>query len=503
MGNVNVEQFKLACTQYLSSNYDINALRPYGRLVGVYEPTKLNKALLIEKIVAILCGELAPVVRSTRGAPLKNDFVNPAILQGVDALRVQYLHTASQVPSETFTERYQQFILENKSNMKIVFKEDDTTELDAFKDGHTKLIHRGQLQMFDGLAVLLPLDCVENGKKILISTQLIHEYDLREGDVVSCEAQKGAQAFIATKILTINEMSAGTFKRKDFEMLDVGYPKQRLSLYTSVTLNSILGKYIDWLLPIYKGQRCLIKGAPKTGKTALVFQLADVMIKANAADKVFVLLNGQSPEVLGQFKKKFAGENLLCTAYDDDPEKQVFVAEYVLKRAKRYAETGRNVVLLMDSISALAAAYNETKESSGGKMLACGLESKTLQFIKKYFGAARAFENGGSLTICATACMQTGNPADDVIGNELSVIANHQIALGESLARQRIYPSILLSQSYSGETGLLANSASNDLSSAVSSAYLPKMGEKTLLRVLDETDDCQRFEQLIAANIKK
>ncbi len=499
MGQMNVEQFKLACAKYLTANVDIGGLRAYGRRVGVPEPTKLNKQPLVEKIVAILCGELAPEERSKRGAPLKNDYVDPAIVQAVDDLRAQYLHYAEE-PS--FAERYAQFLKENKSGLKLVFKENDDAKDVDWKET-LPLIYRGQLQMFDGLAVLLPLDCKDSNEKILVATQLIHEYDLREGDVISCEVQKGAQALVATKIHTVNEIAVNELKRNHFETAEVMYPKQTMALYTPQTSNIVLGKYIDWLVPMFKGQRCLIRSVPKAGKTALMFQLADAMQKANVADKLFVLLNGQLPEVISQYRKKIPSENLLYSSYEDEPEKQVFVAEYLLKRAKRYAETGKHVVILIDSINALANAFNETKESMGGKVLAGGLESKTLQFIKKFFGAARTFEKGGSLTICTTVCMQSGNPADDVLCNELSTIANYQLTLHEHLAMQRIYPAIQLAECYTCVNGLLGNDISNRLYSAVVNGYLPKMGEGSLLRLLDETDTKERFEQLVQAWIKK
>ncbi len=499
MAQINVEQFKLACSQYLIANVDISGLRAYGRHVGVPEPTKLKKQPLVEKIVAILSGEVAPEARSKRGAPLKNDYVAPSILETIDKLRVQYLQNTKE-PS--FAERYAQFAKEN-TGLKLTFKCDDDAQFTQWKDEQRAPVYRGQLQMFDGLAWLLPLHCVDSEEKILVPTQFIQHFGLREGDVVSCEAQKGAQTLVATKINTVNDVTAELLKRNDFDTAGVAFPTQAISLYTPHTSNIVLTKYIDWLVPMYKGQRCLIRSAPKAGKSVVTFQLADAMLTAKSADKIFVLLNGQSPELISQFKKKLSSEELICSSYDDAPEKQVFIAEYLLKRAKRYAESGKHVIVFVDSMNALANAYNETNESSGGKLLACGLESKTLQFIKKFFGAARAFENGGSLTICATACMQSGNPADDVIANELATIANYGLVLNENLARQRVYPAIQLAESYTCKGEFIGQNTTSNLLPIMANAYLPKYGEKELLRLLDETDTYARFEQLVNAWIKK
>jgi transcription termination factor Rho len=134
--------------------------------------------------------------------------------------------------------------------------------------------------------------------------------------------------------------------------------------------------------------------------------------------------------------------NLVATSYEDDPENHVFVAEFLLKRAKRFAEMGRDVILIVDSLTQIAKAYNETEFCLGGKTLPCGIESKTLHYIKKFFGSSRNFARMGSLSIIATAAMETGDLADDFLRNELFSVANAKIALSDKLARQRVFPAI-------------------------------------------------------------
>lgn len=493
-------QFTLACKHYLRSSVDIGGLRAYGRRVGLAEPTKLNKGPLIDKIVAILSGESAPETRSKRGAPLKNDYVDPQIIKTIDSLRAEYLgittgyfETKEEPP---FKERYQEFLKKNKEEWQMVVKQSDEYELEDFREKYTQPIYRGQLQMVDGYAALLPLDCTRKKESVLIPTQLIQECHLMEGDVLSCTAVQGKQALIAQTIHTINDILIENFKRKSFETQDVGYPKTPLSFCSTIKQNSTSAKYVDWLLPINKGQRSLICAAPKAGKTALLYQLADAATTARTAPKVLVLLNAQSPEMINQFRKCFSSEDLLYSTYEDEPEKQVFIADYLLRRAKRYVESGIDTLLFVDSLNALAHAYNETKESEGGKTLPCGLESKTLQYIKRYFGSARTFEKGASLTICATLSVDTGNPADEVLGSELAAVANHQISLSGHLAAQRIYPAISLQQSTVGHVGLFQEIQPSRLY-APACTFVSQSGEKDLIKALEDSTSVGDFEAKI------
>ncbi|MBQ5930462.1 MAG: hypothetical protein IIX02_06700, partial [Clostridia bacterium] len=206
--------------------------------------------------------------------------------------------------------------------------------------------------------------------------------------------------------------------------------------------SSLTAKYMDWVVPFGRGNRGLVIAPPKTGKTMFLEKISAGAATLNDDVTTLVLLVDQSPETVTQFRKVLSKDCLVYSTYEDEPERQLFVADCILKRAKRLAECGKDVLLIIDSLSALAHAYNETEESSGGKVLPCGLESKTVHFIKKYLGSARCLELGGSLTILGSVSNMTGNTVDDVIAAELSSICNLEIRLKEELAVRRIFPAV-------------------------------------------------------------
>ena len=205
---------------------------------------------------------------------------------------------------------------------------------------------------------------------------------------------------------------------------------------------SAIAKILDYTLPIGCGHRCVIASAPKAGKSSVLRDLAKTLYKQDRKRFIFTLLIDQSLELISSYQQFVPKGDLVATSFEDDAEKHVFAAEFLLKRAKRYAEHGREVILLVDSLSKIAKAYNEIEDSAGGKTLPCGLETKTLHYLKKYFGAARSFASGGSLTILGTASFGTGDAADDVISSELSTISNAEIRLSEELAKRRVFPSV-------------------------------------------------------------
>jgi transcription termination factor Rho len=175
----------------------------------------------------------------------------------------------------------------------------------------------------------------------------------------------------------------------------------------------------------------------------------------------------------------------------------VFIAEFLLKRAKCYAECGKDVMLVVDSLNALAHAFNETDASAGGKVLAGGLESKTLQYVKRYFGAARCLEKGGSLSIFASISKDTGNPMDDLIQAELSSIANLEIALSDELAKKRIYPPIDFINTQGKLSSLLLSGEEDVLDLYIRNEYIPKHGIEKLYALLQSAATFEEFSSMI------
>ncbi|MBQ4053542.1 MAG: hypothetical protein IJD33_04310, partial [Clostridia bacterium] len=239
--------------------------------------------------------------------------------------------------------------------------------------------------------------------------------------------------------------------------------------------------------PIGKGHRGIIAASPKSGKSTLLTEIAAVAAKANKNLHVMTLLTDQAPEAIGQYRKIVGTDNLVYTTYEDTPERQVFVANFILNRAKRYAESGKDVLLFVDSFNALSRAYNDTDESAGGKVLAGGLENKTVQYLKRYFGAARCLEKSGSLTILGTMSMDTGNPADDLLKAELSAVSNLEIVLSDDLAKRRIYPPIDLLKTRGKSTSLMVAKEEERFRDLIVGTYLPSFGYEALKNLLDES----------------
>lgn len=493
-----LNEYKYKCKEYLLS-LGIDALRAYGRSIGVEKPTTKKKNELIEDIISVLTGERAPIEQSKRGAPLRNDYVDPEIIARMENLRVPYLGSGKADATEEFRKQYQEFIKNNKFVLR--FESDNASEIEEFDERVTKPVYVGQLETLGGVPCLLPLNCIDNSKHVVVPIGLIHEHDLREGDVVSCYTKKGERTYIVEKILTVNELALGTFHRGKFEEKEVCCPHKAVDFYKAGSSDSITAKYLQWLLPVYKGQRGCVLSVPKAGKTGFLFDVARSAEKSDRDLTVFVLLNGQSPENVGQFRKAVESDRLMYTTYDEEPERQVFVAEFLLKRAKRYAESGRNVLLIVDSFNALARAYNDTEESAGGKMLAGGLESKTLQYLRKYFGAARCFEKGGSLTIVGSVSTTTGNPADEVIAAELCALANLEVRLSETLALQRAYPAIDLLHSHTQRGDFFADEPVSRLRGGVCREFLPAHGEIALREYLAKSESFEEFIAKIGVKI--
>ena len=430
-----IEQFEKYALEVLSKA-GIKDLQAYGREVGVSWPTDKRKGEVIQEIISIFTGKLAPVPVSNQGAPVKNSHYDPEIKEKMETLRAQYLVKESEIPPlPSFVSKREE----------LVFESPVQAELDK-QNPYKNNVYRGQLTIIDGVYYLLPLRCVENGQRIVLSEKLFAEYGLQEGDIVSCFAEMSTSVLVVTQVLTVNGRGLKERVRNDFD--DAVYATEPIRFYNQETAPSVTSKYLEWIAPVCKGQRGCLIAPPKAGKTQFLREIAKSAIELNPRLNVFVLLVGQPVEEVSAFRKIVGEENFIYSTYDDEPERQVFTADFMLNRAKAYAQNNADVLLIIDSFTTLARAYNDTELSIGGKTLAGGLESKTLQYLKKYLGKARKLQQGGSLTILGTISANTGNPMDDLIANELLSVANLEIRLSDALASKRIYPALELKGGY-------------------------------------------------------
>jgi len=428
------QAFKNECVKYLDT-FALMNLRPYAREIGVDKPTKKQKDELIAEIVAVLLGEKPPVARATRGAPVKDDFVDPKIVEEIARLQLIY------EPSDTLEECEERRIkLLPTLRERLREIQNNPVKITVHDDVPLKeKVFVGQMFTCDGIACLIPLHFKLGESKIIVSVEQIRRYDLRDGDIVECKIYVKNSTACTAEILKVNYVDADALSRVKFDEASVGLPVEKIK-YTAMQ-QTIEGKYVDWLVPMGKGQRSLIIGAPKTGKTHFVQRLVKSLPKVEKDSEVLVLLIDQAPEIVAEYQKVIDSTRLIATTYSDEPEKHVQAAEFLLARAKRLVECGTDVLLVVDGLNALAKAYDET-DVSGGKVLPCGLGHSALRYVKKYLASAKRLEKKGSLTIVATLSEKTGAPIDEVLKQELASVANHTIVLSEELSARRIYPSV-------------------------------------------------------------
>lgn len=478
MKNFSLTEFEYALKDYLST-LCLNELRVLGRNYGVAEPTKKKKNLLIAELISVLIGQSDPIERNKRGAPVKNDYVDPQIFDKIEQIRFAYTTVQAKEDAMQTGSEPMRFPIQAPKMPFIVIS-----------DGAEEKECVGQLEIIDRVPCLVPLNCDVSGGKIHIGVEHIRYYNLQEGDVIVCRVQKQGNLYSVIKIETVNGEDCALIIRNSFDSTVACYPHRRISFLNGDNA-SVEAKYFEWILPLGCGQRGLLIAPPKAGKTRFLLETAKSLVGANV--ELMVLLLEQPPELVNLFKANLPKETLVATAYDDTAETHVFAAEFLLRRAKRYAEMGKDVVLLVDNLSALAKAYNETDDSVGGKMLSCGLESKTVAYLKKYFATAMCSTKGGSITMLGALACETGNPADDYLCAELSALANAQIRLNGLLAAGRIFPAIDLVNSVVQTYDLLLKGRQLEQESFIRREYVQKYGIKKLNAVLAESNTFEEF----------
>ena len=278
---------------------------------------------------------------------------------------------------------------------------------------------------------------------IYVSKEQMRQYGLKPGDTIECSIRVNPQPdkfFPMDKVIRINGLAPELAKQRiAFENLTPLFPDQKFKLCTGHN-DPLSVRIIDLFAPIGKGQRGLIVAQPKTGKTVLLKELANAILKNNPEVYMIVLLIDERPEEVTDMARSVNAE-VIASTFDEPAENHVKVANIVHEKAKRLVESGHDVVILLDSITRLARAYNTVAPSSG-KVLSGGVEAQALHKPKRFFGAARNIENGGSLTIIATALTETGSKMDDLIFEEFKGTGNMELQLDRKLANRRIFPAV-------------------------------------------------------------
>ena len=293
---------------------------------------------------------------------------------------------------------------------------------------------------------------------IYLSTKIIRKMGLRTGDTVAGEIRAprdNERYFAMSKVLSINFSTPEQARNKaHFDNLTPLYPDQRMIMeIEDPSLKDISGRIIDIIAPIGKGQRALIVAPPRTGKTVLLQNIAHSIERNHPECYVLVLLIDERPEEVTDMQRSVKGE-VVSSTFDEPATRHVQVAEMVIQKAKRMTEHGKDVVILLDSITRLGRAYNTVVPSSG-KVLTGGVDANALQRPKRFFGAARNIEEGGSLTIIATALIETGSRMDEVIFEEFKGTVNSELVLDRKVADKRIFPAIDVTKSGTRKEELL------------------------------------------------
>jgi len=297
---------------------------------------------------------------------------------------------------------------------------------------------------------------------IYVSPSQIRRFNLRTGDRIAGKIRPpkdGERYFAMLKVDEINFDAPENARNKIlFENLTPLFPDQPLSLEAgNGSTEDLTGRIIDLVAPIGKGQRGLIVAPPKAGKTIMMQNMAQSIIRNNPECHIIVLLIDERPEEVTEMQRTVRGE-VIASTFDEPPTRHVQVAEMVIEKAKRLVEHKKDVVILLDSITRLARAYNTVIPSSG-KVLTGGVDAHALEKPKRFFGAARNIENGGSLSIIATALVETGSKMDEVIYEEFKGTGNMELILDRKIAEKRVYPAINIRRSGTRREDLLMGEA--------------------------------------------
>lgn len=389
--------------------------------------------------------------------------------------------------------------LDNKMKMQI-----ENPETDYIAEGILEV-------MPDGYGFLRSDNYLPGNKDIYVSQVQIRRFRLNTGDMLkgiarfTTDPQNKFPSLIYVESINGDRLEVA-LKRKPFESLVSIYPSERLKLETLST--NYATRMIDLIAPIGKGTRGLIVAQPKAGKTTMLKQIANSILQNNPEVELMVLLIDERPEEVTDIERSINAE-VIHSTFDESPEHHIKVSKMVLERAKRLVEQNKDVVILLDSLTRLTRANNLEVESSG-RTLSGGIDPACLHFPKKFFGAARNIESGGSLTILGTVLVETGSRMDDVIFEEFKGTGNMELHLDRKLSERRIYPSIDIYKSGTRRDDLLLSKEERECSTymrRLMSSNNSNLSNQEIIEritnILTKTKTNKEFIKVFLENIKK
>ncbi|MCX4759551.1 transcription termination factor Rho [Streptomyces sp. NBC_01275] len=341
-----------------------------------------------------------------------------------------------------------------------------------------------------GKGHLRPTNCLPTPADVQVPAALIRRHGLRKGDLV--EGVRGGQRAL-TEVARVNGRTPDAERgRRHFRDLTPVHPRERLRLEHPAA--GLAGRVADLIAPVGKGQRGLIVAPPKTGKTVLLQQIAAAVAGNHPDARLMVVLLDERPEEVTDMRRSVRGE-VYASTFDQAPKQHIALAELVIERAKRLVEAGEDVVILLDSLTRLCRAHNNTA-AAGGRTLSGGVDATALIGPKRFFGAARAAEEGGSLTVLATALVETGSRADDFYFEELKGTGNSELRLDREPASRRVFPALDIDASGTRREELLLTPGELTAVRGLRRALRTRDGQanlETLLQRMRETPDNAAF----------
>ena len=397
-----------------------------------------------------------------------------------------------------------------KNNAKETVKElsantgdKEVHDIDKLDSGITV---RGILEvMQDGYGFIRSANYLPGDNDVYVSPSQIRRFNLKTGDIlegntrIKTQQEKFSALLYLSKVNNIDPMKI--MHRKNFEDMTPVFPNERLSLECGKTSTAM--RIMDLMSPIGKGQRGMIVSPPKAGKTTLLKQVALSVQKNNPEVHLLILLIDERPEEVTDIRESIEGENVevIYSTFDELPEHHKRVSEMVIERAKRLVEHKKDVMILLDSITRLARAYNMTVQASG-RTLSGGLDPAALHMPKRFFGAARNMREGGSLTILATALVETGSKMDDVVFEEFKGTGNMELVLDRKLSEKRVFPAIDIAKSGTRREDLLLDKEELEAVDIMRKALNSLKTDEAAERILDLFTKTRNNDEFVKTIIK-
>ena len=450
-----------------------------------------------EKLMSLSLSELREIAKHQgvkRITGIKKEELVEAILETQD--------------SKETTEEVKEVSTEDNKEENVIEKKEDSRRMEITeeerKDLDSGIVADGILEvMQDGYGFIRCENFLPGENDVYVSPSQIRKFNLKTGDIIKGKVRIKTQNEKFGALLYISEINgrhpSEATKRKNFEDLTPIFPNERLSMESGSKKVSM--RIMDLIAPVGKGQRGMIVSPPKAGKTSLLKEVAKSVLRNNPKMHMIILLIDERPEEVTDIKEAIVGENVevIYSTFDELPEHHRRVSEMVIERAKRLVEHGEDVIILLDSITRLARAYNMVVPPSG-RTLSGGLDPAALHMPKRFFGAARNMREGGSLTILATALVDTGSKMDDVVYEEFKGTGNMELVLDRRLSEKRVFPALDIVKSGTRREDLLLSREEMEAVYIIRKATNGMRTDEAIERILDlfvKTKDNAEFVKTI------